>query len=638
MEKKLENKDLCVCGIKLTHDGGVAVIKENELLFSVEMEKITNNKRHSAISTLSCILDILEKNFIRLDSIDQFAIDGWNDFTGGDGVDFSHIEVDNKMVKVAPYSRQNDEASLFVKDKLSLSNCDIEYLSYTHIFDHLMSAYCTSPFSIDKQSSYVMVWDAGIKSRMYYYDANEDKFIYIDDILKFGGDIYVRMACQFPPFKRKNGKINHSCAGTVMAYIALGTVNDTILNRYRELYSMMDDDNTHPIWNGSTWFVEKTVEELGAKYSAADILATFHVFLQEEIIKSLRSIVEATNKDHSNLCIVGGCGLNIKWNSAIRDMGLFDSVYVPPFPNDSGSAIGIACAGMKAINPLFSHLRWNVYGGPQLEPTYTENGWIKRMCSPKDIARIIYEEDEPVVLLNGRAEIGPRALGNRSILASPLSASIKERLNKIKFREPFRPVAGICIEECAPNYFTPPDPSRYMLYDAMLNDNAEALIAIRHLDGSTRLQTLTQEDNALVYSIIKEFEKLSGYPVLCNTSANYPGKGFFPDVLSAQEWGRCKYIYNGEYLFERKDAQCDVYDVVINMIRELDVKADVHPKSSFKDDLCITELSIREIIRKAEEVYKINVNDEIIDVYKDLPIVDSLCQKIIEKRRKILVD
>ena len=177
-----------------------------------------------------------------------------------------------------------------------------------------------------------------------------------------------------------------------------------------------------------------------------------------------------------------------------------------------------------------------------------------------------------------------------------------------------------------------------MLYDAMLNDNAEALIAIRHLDGSTRLQTLTQEDNALVYSIIKEFEKLSGYPVLCNTSANYPGKGFFPDVLSAQEWGRCKYIYNGEYLFERKDAQCDVYDVVINMIRELDVKADVHPKSSFKDDLCITELSIREIIRKAEEVYKINVNDEIIDVYKDLPIVDSLCQKIIEKRRKILVD
>ncbi len=633
MTKQESKKNMCVCGIKLTHDGGVAVIKEDKLLFSVEMEKLLNNKRHSPIRKLSIIEDVLKENQLSLDSIDLFVIDGWNDFTGNDSSEYSYVDVDGVKLKVAKYSDKKDESQNVVRGDFKLSNYGITYLSHTHIYSHLMSAYCTSPFSLDNQSTYVMVWDAGIKNRMYYYDSKVNTFSFVGNVLKFGGDIYVRLACEFAPFKQKNGRINHSCAGTVMAFIALGKVREDILQRYRQLYDIMEEDNAHPDWNASVWFVNKVVDEFDGLYPAEDILATFHHFLQELMLTSLKKVVDEDHNKSSNLCIVGGCGLNIKWNSAIRESGLFSEVYVPPFSNDSGAAIGVACAGMRNLNPTFSHLNWNIYGGPNLGTAYTDEGWGMRKCSPLEVARILYSENEPVVLLNGRAEIGPRALGNRSILASPVSSDIKSKLNKIKYREPFRPVAAICLEERVKDYFCPSYSSKYMLYDAKLTDDAVELVAIRHLDGSTRLQSLEKNDNPLLYEIIKEYEKISGYPVLCNTSANYPGKGFFPDVLSAQEWGRCKYIYNGEFLFERKDERSDVYSCIFDIIKKFNSKVEINPKSSLVDDLGLSSLNLMEILCEVEDVYGINFDDEISQLDKMLQTVDSFCQTVISKRR-----
>ncbi|MDH3603533.1 MAG: hypothetical protein OEU26_28305, partial [Candidatus Tectomicrobia bacterium] len=143
-----------------------------------------------------------------------------------------------------------------------------------------------------------------------------------------------------------------------------------------------------------------------------------------------------------------------------------------------------------------------------------------------------------VVFLNERAELGPRALGNRSILASAFSAAMKEVLNRVKQRESYRPVSPICLEEKAPAIFEPGNRDPYMLFDHKMKPEwREKLPAVCHLDGTARLQTINQHDNEIVANLLVAYEKLSDIAVLCNTSANYKGSGFFPDVYSATDWG-----------------------------------------------------------------------------------------------------
>jgi carbamoyltransferase len=180
-------------------------------------------------------------------------------------------------------------------------------------------------------------------------------------------------------------------------------------------------------------------------------------------------------------------------------------------------------------------------------------GWESRACTVSQLAELLHTTDEPVVVLNDRAELGPRALGNRSILAAAVRPDMKDRLNAIKQREDYRPVSPICIEEHAPAIFSPGTRDPYMLFDHMLRDEwVERIPAIRHLDGTARLQTVSREDNPLIYDLLHAYEKLSGIPVLCNTSANLLGSGFFPDVRSATEWNGTRYVWCNETLYEKQ--------------------------------------------------------------------------------------
>jgi len=251
--------------------------------------------------------------------------------------------------------------------------------------------------------------------------------------------------------------------------------------------------------------------------------------------------------------MAGGCALNIKWNTAIRNSGLFDSVYVPPFPNDSGSAIGAACCLM--INKLQKTcLDWNVYSGPAIIENSPAVGWNTRECSIKELAKLIHDTNEPVVLLNKNAELGPRALGNRSIVAAPTSPAMKDILNIIKIREYYRPVSPICLEEKAANIFDPGITDPYMLFDHKVKQNwIDKIPAVCHLDGTARLQTVNSEQNPLIFELLIEYEKLSNIPMLCNTSANNKGSGFFPDVFSATDWNKANYVWCCNMLYEKED-------------------------------------------------------------------------------------
>ncbi|MDP3323483.1 MAG: carbamoyltransferase C-terminal domain-containing protein, partial [Hydrogenophaga sp.] len=125
---------------------------------------------------------------------------------------------------------------------------------------------------------------------------------------------------------------------------------------------------------------------------------------------------------------------------------------------------------------------------------------------------------------NGRYEIGPRSLGNRSILAAPFAASTRERLNVIKQREQFRPIAPVCLEEDACKWFGCNRPSPFMLYTHRAS--TDALAAVTHVNGTARLQTVSSLTNRPLFELLTAFKSLTGYGVLCNTSLNFNSKGF----------------------------------------------------------------------------------------------------------------
>ena len=237
---------------------------------------------------------------------------------------------------------------------------------------------------------------------------------------------------------------------------------------------------------------------------------------------------QANMKKRLPLVIAGGCGLNCDWNTKWKETSLFAEVFVPPVANDSGSAIGTAIDAQFHLtgNPKID---WNVYSGL---------GFI--MAGSFDLAQYdIYETNYKMIAdmlandlilgwVSGKYEIGPRALGNRSILAAPFQVSTRARLNEIKQREQFRPIAPVCLEEEAGRWFGCDHASPYMLYTYRVR--TDALAAVTHVNGTARIQTVSVGTNRKLYELLSAFKARTGYGVLCNTSLNFKGRGFINKI------------------------------------------------------------------------------------------------------------
>lgn len=542
-----------ICGIKLTHDGGIALIDGNKLIFSYEMEKFNNNFRYSTIEDTKEIEELLNKNGYELNDIDHFAIDGW------DGLETSSIfykaNGQNHEVQLAPYRETKLSQNILERhgfNDFAVGNEKVNYSSYYHVTGHVMGAYCSSPFAKENKGSYVLVWDGGMFPQFYYVDPKKKEVESFGKLFFLIGNIYSSFPLYFEPFRQQRNSINvHlSIAGKVMAYIANGEAKEEIIEDLTRVYEAQKE---YTIDSGDKIARDFLKLTKGKGYSNEDVLASFHVFIERLLLTTLKEKLERYPKADKNLCFAGGCALNIKWNSAIRKSELFDGVWVPPFPNDSGSAIGVACAEM--VNQTGNYdLEWTVYAGPELNPPQVEEGWTSRECSIDELASLLHEEQKAVVFLNGKAELGPRALGNRGLLAAPTSEEMKVFLNHAKKREGYRPVAPICIEEKASEVFNPGTEDRYMLFDHLLKEEwSEKVPAIKHIDESARVQTVSADSNPIVYELLTKYEKLSGVPVLTNTSANLNGKGFFPDVQSAMRWEGCPYVWSDGTLYYKKE-------------------------------------------------------------------------------------
>ncbi len=234
--------------------------------------------------------------------------------------------------------------------------------------------------------------------------------------------------------------------------------------------------------------------------------------------------VELFGASKLSLVISGGCGLNCEWNERWRRSDVFSSVFVPPCANDSGSAIGNAVDALVALGEP-CRLQWSVYAGAEFEidEPPPSSHW---RCTELDVQELAQKlsDGEIVAWIQGRAEIGPRALGHRSILASPLDATMRERLNALKGRERYRPIAPCCRESELPSWFSITTRDPFMLFFADVV--SDRLPAVTHADNTARVQSVNSSDNERLDDPLGAMARQVGCGVLCNTSLNFTGRGF----------------------------------------------------------------------------------------------------------------
>ena len=341
--------------------------------------------------------------------------------------------------------------------------------------------------------------------------------------------------------------------GKFMAYVALGSVNESLIGIMEECHEQFGGRHarTSPLLSDREFCELVSGQPKLRDHPPEVVLASFHGFLERLLLRGLERLV--SQGDHGSptaLCYAGGCALNILWNSALRSSGLFGSIWVPPFANDTGSALGAACCEMCRVDG-YRALEWNVYFGPELESNLPGASWSSRPCTLEELGHFLHQSGEAVVFLHGRSELGPRALGHRSVIATPTRADTKDRLNRMKQRESYRPVAPMCLSSRVREVFEPGHADEYMLYSQRVRPEWRTRIpAVVHLDGCARVQTVDGTRPELERLLVAH-EEASGVPVLCNTSANLPGCGFFPDAASAANWEACRYVWCQGTLHQR---------------------------------------------------------------------------------------
>jgi carbamoyltransferase len=243
---------------------------------------------------------------------------------------------------------------------------------------------------------------------------------------------------------------------------------------------------------------------------------------------------QLTGLDH--LCLAGGVALNCRMNGDLLQRGRFKRVFVQPAANDAGLSLGAAlhlhhrCRLPSTPRPALRHVYWGGPCGSAREIEQLLRRWegfvaYQRVNDPYTEAARLLSEGTIIGWARGRSEFGPRALGNRSILADPRPASNKDLINAlVKKREAFRPFAPSALEEYAAEYFELPGDERsfpFMLFTVPVQPRHRALLgAITHVDGSARLQTVSSRDNPCYWRLIDAFRALTGVPILLNTSFN----------------------------------------------------------------------------------------------------------------------
>ena len=305
----------------------------------------------------------------------------------------------------------------------------------------------------------------------------------------------------------------------------------------------------------------------------ADVAASIQAVTEEILLAMASALQRETGL--RRLCLAGGVALNSVANGRILRETDFDEVYIQPSAGDGGGAVGAALWAHHAVlgNPrrfVMEHAFWGEEHGPDAIERLLRRGSIA-YTRIDDEQRLIehvvdrLQRGNVVGWSQGRFEWGPRSLGNRSILADPRRAEMKDVVNtKIKFREPFRPFAPSVVLERAEEYFVLPDaarhyPARFMLYVVGVRSDKHAVIpAVTHVDGTGRLQTVSEAYGPRYYKLIATFGKATGVPVLLNTSFNLRGEPIVntpAEAFNTFQQSGMDVLVLGDYVVEKPAAR-----------------------------------------------------------------------------------
>lgn len=491
-----------VLALKPGHDGHIVYVDNGVLVFSTESEKDSGN-RYAPVDGLS-FAEALQC----LDAPpDIFALSGWSK---GFAPNASPIGAGYVGIDAVEQRR------------ISILGLPVRYFSSSHERSHILCSYALSPYP-NGTPCYALLWEGHIGS---FYEINDEiRIRKLADIMTCPGIRYAQAyAIADPTFHLPRGGIRLGDAGKLMALAAFETNFVPTLEEKKLLSLLMARPSDPHIFHKDE-FRNYAVFNSGVESHHSKRIARL---ISDGIFQYFIEKNTPLITDRKPLLISGGCGLNCDWNRAWLDTGLFSDVFIPPCTNDTGSAIGTA-ADAQWHDTGNAKLRWTVYSGPSFIDDIeldkrNEVGKFRRVSNDIRYTARLLRAGAVLAWVSGRAEIGPRALGNRSIIAEPFNRATLERLNHIKRREQYRPIAPICLQEDAHLYFDITQPSPHMLFFS--RTKVEWLRAVTHVDGSARVQTVNHTQNPLLYRLLTEFRSEAGVGVLCNTSLNFNGYGF----------------------------------------------------------------------------------------------------------------
>jgi len=560
--------------LPIRHDTSVALVRDGRLVSAVEEERFVRIK-HAETFPVNSIIWTLAANNLKPSDIDAIAIP-WDLGLLRRSLAFSFPYVlqflrrKGNLAKFAYsvyWALAGDRERHPALKKIS-ETCPI--LHYEHHLSHAASVYFTSGhesatiLTVDGggELDSTVIWRAngGKLEPIYKKKFNESLGMFYD-----AGTMYLG----FPN--------SIEDAGKTMGYAPYGKKESASpYRRLSEILRVTDQDYRICGVSRSVAHAEEHLPYLrimermfGARFmtkpdpsdpKAAGFAFACQELLEDAMIAMARRAKSETNSTH--LLMAGGVALNAKANMSIRQSGLFDDVYVFPAPNDGGIAIGAAFLaaqqlGDKPKNEALHH----AYLGPTYSSAEIENqlDTLKvKYTQVSDVPEKVcskLENGDLVAYFEGSMELGPRALGHRSILADPRKQEMWKKVNTIKGRELWRPLAPSILMERSKEYYDDGSDAPFMVMMYKGNELARKdAPAVTHIDDTARIQTVRKDISTNYYNIISEFEKRTGVPIVMNTSFNLAGE---PLINTPREAVRSFYtsgidtLILGDYMIQK---------------------------------------------------------------------------------------
>ena len=563
---------MVILGISaFVHDSAACLIINGKMVANVEEERLDRIKHTSSFPVRS-IDFVLKQGGMTLADVDVIAYN-WNPYRSAVVEAIKLVIAPIIYYKILKYTRppknfRSIAASLRLKKNINriypgAFRGRIIYVN--HHLAHAASSYYLAPFN--RQAADVIVADGhGEDCSTSVFSVKDNTFE-----LKWKAPIWNSLGILYTTFTNFLGFDNYQ-EGKTMALASFG--RDSFREQFQRIIELRPDGEyviPNQKYLGLWYYSENGLgREFGPKRERGEPLEQRHFdiacSMQNRIKEAVLHMVRhaPTVSGHENLCLSGGLFLNCDINSEILQSGAYKRVFVPPFPSDSGGAAGAAlyaafvrCGETVEEIPCFSPYLGPEYSDVEIVAALEKNGRAYRNVDrPWEEAAKVLAGEKIIGWFQGRMECGPRALGNRSILVSPLSPGISSYLNsEVKKREYFRPFAPVATREAALKYFELQEPlselTNYMLVTTRVKkEYRDILPGITHVDGTARIQVVSMASNPELCQLLLAFEKLTGHAVLINTSFNLqePIVCSPDDALNCFEKARLDLLFMGGFM------------------------------------------------------------------------------------------